>query len=98
LTCGKANEASLSPFQLRSAEAIAESPSIRSGSETQETPERASLGVVKELPSTWTQRRENVLEVRGRTCGGAKSRRIEKATPRREEHEGRNATADLKST
>jgi hypothetical protein len=62
LTCGKANEASLSPFQLRSAEAIAESPSIRSGSETQETPERASLGVVKELPSTWTQDGNDVLE------------------------------------
>jgi hypothetical protein len=54
--------------------------------------------VVKELPSTWTQRRENVLEVRGRTCGSAKSRRIEKAAPRREEHDGRNATTDLEST
>jgi hypothetical protein len=54
--------------------------------------------VVKELPSTWTQRRENVLEVRGRTCGSAKSRRIEKAAPRREERDGSNATPDLKST
>jgi len=54
--------------------------------------------VVEELSPTWTQGGENVLEVSGRTCGGAKSRRIDEAAPRREEHEGRNATTDLEST
>jgi hypothetical protein len=54
--------------------------------------------VVKELPSTWTQEGENVLEVRGRTCGGAKSRRIERSAPRHEEQESRNAATDLEST
>jgi hypothetical protein len=54
--------------------------------------------VVKELSSTWTQSREDVLEVRGRTCDSAKGRRIEKAAPRREEHDGRNATTNLEST
>jgi hypothetical protein len=54
--------------------------------------------VVKELPPTRTQRRENVLEIRRRTCDSAKRRRIEQATPPREEHDGRNATTDLKST
>jgi hypothetical protein len=54
--------------------------------------------VVKELSSTWTQSREDVLEVRGRTGDSAKGRRIKKAAPRREEHDGRNATTNLEST
>jgi hypothetical protein len=54
--------------------------------------------VVKELPATWTQKGENVLEVRGRTRGSAKSRRIERAATAGEENEGRDPTADLEST
>jgi len=54
--------------------------------------------VVKELPPTWTQRGENVLEIRGRTGGGAKSRRVKRAASRREEDDGSNAATDLEST
>jgi hypothetical protein len=53
---------------------------------------------VKELPSTRTQGGENVLEVRGRTCGSAKSHRIERAAARHEERDGRDAATDLEST
>jgi hypothetical protein len=54
--------------------------------------------VVKELPAAWTQNGENVLEVRGRTRGSAKSRRIKRAASAGEENEGHDPTADLEST
>ena len=53
---------------------------------------------MKELPAAWTQKGENVLEVRGGTRGSAKSRRIESATSAGDESEGHNPTADLEAT
>lgn len=54
--------------------------------------------VVKELPSARAQERKDVLEVRGGTRGGAKRRRIERASSRGEEEDARETTSDLEAT
>jgi hypothetical protein len=54
--------------------------------------------VVKDFPSTWTQERNYVLEVRGRTRRGTKRRRIEWASPHREKDETREPAADLEAS
>jgi hypothetical protein len=54
--------------------------------------------VVKELPSARTQERQDVFEVGGGTRRGAKRRRIERASPRGEEHDARETAADLETT
>jgi hypothetical protein len=54
--------------------------------------------VVKELPSTWTQEGNDVLEVRGGTRRGTKRRRIEWASARGEKEETRKPAADLEAT
>ena len=54
--------------------------------------------VVKELPATWMQEGEDVLEVGGGTCRGAKRRRIEWASARGEEKDACDAAGDLKAT
>jgi hypothetical protein len=53
---------------------------------------------VEDLPSARPQERENVLEVRGGACGGAKRRRIERASPRGEKEEAGETAADLEAT
>jgi hypothetical protein len=54
--------------------------------------------IVKELPSGRTQEGEDVLEVRGGARGGAKRRRIERASPRGEEDDARETAPDLEAT
>jgi hypothetical protein len=54
--------------------------------------------VMKELPATRTQEGEDVLEVGGGTCRGAKRRRIEWASPRGEEKDACDAAGYLKAT
>jgi hypothetical protein len=51
--------------------------------------------VVKELPSTWTQERKDVLEVRGRACRRTNRGGIERASPHGEEKEARETADDL---
>ena len=51
--------------------------------------------VVKELPSTWTQERKDVLEVRGRACRRTNRGGIERASPYGKETEARETTSDL---
>jgi hypothetical protein len=53
---------------------------------------------VEDLPPARAQEREDMLEVRGRACGGAECRRIEGASPRRQEEDGSDAAADLEPT
>lgn len=54
--------------------------------------------VVKELPSTRAQEREDVLEIGSGTRCGAKGRRIERASPRGEEDYARETAANLDAT
>ena len=54
--------------------------------------------VVEELSSARAQEREDVLEVGGGACGGAKRRRIERAAPRGEKEDARETAADLEAT
>jgi hypothetical protein len=54
--------------------------------------------VVEEFPSTRAQERKNVLEVGRGGRGSAKCRRIERASPRCEEEDARQAAADLEPT
>ena len=53
---------------------------------------------MKELSPAWTQRGEDVLEVRYGTCDGAKRRRIEWPSPRGEEKDASETAADLEAT
>jgi len=53
---------------------------------------------VEELPSARAQERENMLEVRGGARGCAERRRIEGASPRREEEDASDAAADLEAS
>ena len=50
---------------------------------------------MEELSSTWTEKRKNVLEVRGRACRRTKRGGIEWASPHGQESEARETTADL---
>jgi hypothetical protein len=54
--------------------------------------------VVKELPSTWTQEGNDVLEVRGGARRCTKRRRIEWASPRREKKDARETTSQLEAS
>ena len=54
--------------------------------------------IMKELSPAWTQKGEDVLEVRCGTCDGAKSRRIEWPSPRGEEKDASETAADLEAT
>jgi hypothetical protein len=51
--------------------------------------------VVKELSPAWTEKRKNVLQVRGRACRRAKRGGVEQASPHDEEKEARETAADL---
>ena len=51
--------------------------------------------IVEELPPTWTQERNDVLEIRDRACRGTECRRIERASPHREQKDAEHTTADL---
>ena len=53
---------------------------------------------MKELSPAWTQKGEDVLEVRCGTCEGAKRRRIEWPSPRGQEKEASETTTDLEAT
>jgi hypothetical protein len=52
---------------------------------------------MKELPSSWAEEREDVLEVRGGTRRATKRRRIEWPSPRGEEKDPRDTAADLEA-
>jgi len=54
--------------------------------------------VVKELPAADTQEGEDVLEVGGGACHGAKRRWVERASPRGEEKNACDAAGDLEVT
>jgi hypothetical protein len=51
--------------------------------------------VVKELSSTWTEKRKNVLQVGGRACRRTKRGGIERAPPHGKEKEAHETAADL---
>lgn len=51
--------------------------------------------VVKELSSTWTEKRKNVLQVRGRACRRTKRGGIERASPHGKEKDARETAAEL---
>jgi hypothetical protein len=53
---------------------------------------------VEELYSARAQEREDVLEIRGGARRGAQRRGIERASPRGEDQETREAAADLEAT
>ena len=56
-----------------------------------------AVAAVKQLASTWTQKGDNVLKIRGRAGRCSQSRRIERAALAGEEDEAEEAATDLEA-